>query len=314
MVQQTTDSSLLQADLTNSPSRIQLMAEQRHSFALGVYFETADHQRVDITDCIITMTVNKPRTSVTLFDKVARIISGPNGHAQFDLQASDLDLFAGQYEFGISLLTTYGYSSPIAKGFLQVVTNPDPGYVDIDYDLDIGSVDSITATVGENLVVGVVVNHLAGLTLDIGVVTYAADGEDASAEIVGDFPHQLLNLKIPKGGPVGPEGPMGPQGTPGTGINVKGTIPTVASLPPPQAQAPGSAWVVASTGDLHVVNDTSTAYVNLGKIVGPPGPVGPTGPTGATGPVGPTGPTGATGPTPLTYTSTSTPLTGVTVG
>jgi hypothetical protein len=86
---------------------------------------------------------------------------------------------------------------------------------------------------------------------------------------------------------------------------------------PPTGNSLNDAWIVTSTGNLHVWN--GSAWVNAGPIVGPTGPTGasitgptgaagadstvtgPQGPTGIQGPVGPTGPsvtgpTGATGP------------------
>ena len=56
--------------------------------------------------------------------------------------------------------------------------------------------------------------------LTIGTVETAETGEQASAEIIGDSPNQVLNLILPKGdkgeqGEIGPEGPKGDQGIQG---------------------------------------------------------------------------------------------------
>ena len=56
--------------------------------------------------------------------------------------------------------------------------------------------------------------------LTIGTVQTAETGEEASAEIIGDSPNQVLNLILPKGdkgeqGEIGPEGPKGDQGIQG---------------------------------------------------------------------------------------------------
>jgi hypothetical protein len=93
-------------------------------------------------------------------------------------------------------------------------------------------------------------------------------------------------------GPAGPEGPQGPEGPAGTGINLLGTVPTVADLP-----------ATANQGDLYIVAADGNGYAwdgmgwnNVGQIQGPAGPEGPAGPIGATGPIGPEGPTGPIGP------------------
>jgi hypothetical protein len=224
MPRQQTDTSLLQADLTNSPSRIQLRCEQRHSFSFGIYFETADQHRVNITGCTITFTALQPvyKGLGVAISKVADIGDGPNGHAPINLQAVDLDLTAAQYEFDATLLTPEMYSSPVVKGYLEVVANPDPGYVDEVYDAA-NPPASITAKILDNHSVSVVVNHLAGLVLEAGPVTVLAPGEPATAQIVGDYPYQVLKLGLPtitgpgpKGDP-GTPGAPGPPGPPGSG-------------------------------------------------------------------------------------------------
>jgi hypothetical protein len=89
----------------------------------------------------------------------------------------------------------------------------------------------------------------------------------------------------PQGDPGGPPGPQGPQGPPGFGINIIGSVATVAdlaALPGPFRQ--GDAYVVEEDGNLYVWNATDGAWVNAGQIVGPQGPVGPPGPQGPTGP------------------------------
>jgi hypothetical protein len=65
---------------------------------------------------------------------------------------------------------------------------------------------------------------------------------------------------------------------------------------PPTGNSLNDAWIVTSTGNLHVWN--GSAWVNAGPIVGPTGATGPsvTGPTGPASTVaGPTGPTGSQG-------------------
>jgi len=95
-------------------------------------------------------------------------------------------------------------------------------------------------------------------------------------------------------GPTGALGATGPTGANGTSFVIKGTVSTVGDLPS-SGNTVGDAYIVSATQDLYTWN--GSAWINVGKIVGPTGPAGATGPTGAAGPTGPTGSVGAVGPT-----------------
>jgi hypothetical protein len=92
----------------------------------------------------------------------------------------------------------------------------------------------------------------------------------------------------------GVEGPAGPQGPAGVGINVKGTVPTSADLPP-TGNTNGDAYEAVDTGHLWVWA-TGTGWFDAGPIQGPAGPTGPQGAQGPAGQDGVNGATGATGP------------------
>jgi len=101
-------------------------------------------------------------------------------------------------------------------------------------------------------------------------------------------------------GPTGPGGPAGPTGPAGTGINVKGNVADVASLPS-SGMVDGDAYVVVdgpgvSENVLFVWDQETTQWVNAGSIAGPAGVAGPAVPTGPAGPAGVAGGAGATGP------------------
>ncbi len=93
-------------------------------------------------------------------------------------------------------------------------------------------------------------------------------------------------------GAPGPEGPTGPQGQAGIGINIKGTVPNVGSLPP-TGNKQGDAYVDDSTDHIWVWDATSGTWIDAGNIQGPKGDPGT---PGATGPAGPTGAPGVQGP------------------
>ncbi|WP_020534596.1 tail fiber domain-containing protein [Lewinella cohaerens] len=102
-------------------------------------------------------------------------------------------------------------------------------------------------------------------------------------------------------GTVGPIGPQGPAGQDGTGVQIIGTVATVADLPATSMQ--GDLYIVQTDGDGYVWD--GSMWVNVGQIQGPQGPqgaMGATGPQGIQGPQGlqgepgPAGATGAMGP------------------
>jgi Collagen triple helix repeat (20 copies) len=93
-------------------------------------------------------------------------------------------------------------------------------------------------------------------------------------------------------GPIGPTGPIGPQGPAGTGLNMKGTVPTHASLPATGNQ-PNDTYTALDTG--HAWTWNGTTWIDIGLIQGPVGPTGAAGPTGPQGPAGAQGNIGATG-------------------
>ncbi|HUQ21697.1 MAG TPA: hypothetical protein VM049_01650 [Gaiellaceae bacterium] len=92
-------------------------------------------------------------------------------------------------------------------------------------------------------------------------------------------------------GATGAPGPQGVKGDPGAGLHVTGSVATAGDLP--AGAAAGDAYIVTSTGHLHVWD--GAAYVDTGLVRGPAGPQGAAGATGATGPAGPQGPAGPAG-------------------
>jgi Collagen triple helix repeat (20 copies) len=107
-------------------------------------------------------------------------------------------------------------------------------------------------------------------------------------------------------GPQGPQGDRGPQGEkgekgdtgaqgakgdPGAGVHVTGSVATADELP--DSAEEGDAYIVTSTGHLHVWEGDE--FVDTGLVQGPQGEQGPVGPAGPQGPKGDTGSTGPAG-------------------
>lgn len=275
---QTQPNSILQAHLTNSPNRIQMVLEKAKSFSFGMFFETSDNGTVDITGCSINMIVTSPsyRRGGIVIDTMAEIFDPTNGYARFNLQASDTDLTLGQYDFDITLITAEDYSSVIGKGLLEIIANSETDSIDHTYEGQ-QSPESLTFTIQKSNTVAVVVNHLPGPQMIVDTVKMLGPGEEPGGYFTGDYPYQFLHLSIPVGepgaagepgppgpegppgpaggppGPPGPEGPPGPPGPPGSGlgdlsfIHVQGTSSAVWVINHPLTFHP-NVTVVDSTG------------------------------------------------------------------
>lgn len=95
-------------------------------------------------------------------------------------------------------------------------------------------------------------------------------------------------------GPTGPKGDKGDQGVAGIGLEIDGSVPTYADLPPANELRYNDLWVVESTG--HGWIWTERGWIDLGVVIqGPQGLQGVAGPQGAKGPRGDVGPKGDAG-------------------
>jgi hypothetical protein len=76
------------------------------------------------------------------------------------------------------------------------------------------------------------------------------DNNNVNLEVI---PQPRVEARIDRGvvGPAGPSGPAGPTGPAGTGINMKGTVATVADLPM-TGNVNGDGYVVLSNGNVYV--------------------------------------------------------------
>lgn len=119
-------------------------------------------------------------------------------------------------------------------------------------------------------------------------------------------------IRTPVVGPTGLTGPTGPTGSTGPmgqGLNIVGSLSSIAELP--ATGVSGQSYLIS--GVLYVWSGTE--WVNAGVIQGPTGSAGPTGATGAASTIaGPTGATGAAstviGPTGSTGLAGATGATG----
>ena len=231
------------------------MVEQKHSFALGIFFETMDEHRVNITGCTLMFAVNSPSTRAGSSCSRCRPTSStgrtatPSSTCRRPTSTWPRPSTSG----ACRCCTPEGYSSPVVKGYMQVNATPDLGYVDVVYD-ETNPPDSITAKILDNNAVQVIVNHLSGLVLEAGTATPLPAGQAPWVEIVGDYPYQILNLGLPSldgvgsPGAVGPPGPPGPPGADSVVPGPPGPASTVPGPPGADSEDPWPARRTRATG------------------------------------------------------------------
>lgn len=122
--------------LSNSPNstQVSLRLEQRKSFSFSLQLYGNHRNKLDVTDCEFRFVIQKdfyPNT--TIVDTNAASIDAANGYVRFDVQATDLDVDAGSYNFAIVMVTPEGYSVVLAKGSAQVLFNPDTFSLESSY-------------------------------------------------------------------------------------------------------------------------------------------------------------------------------------
>lgn len=185
--------------ITNTPNQVTpLVLEQARSFALRMSFLLADDTVVNLTGGTITFTMLQPvrQGTAVVLTKDATLVSPDAGYAVLDLQAAELDLAPAVYPYSITYIDADDYSATVVKGEVQILSNTDPQTANV-YD-----VSALDIELGFDNVV-VTVNHLQAPTLQIGTVTTVPYGNPAGAGIRGGYPHQLLDLVLPKGAPGG---------------------------------------------------------------------------------------------------------------
>lgn len=157
--------------------------EARKSYAFSVKFIRADDTAVSIVGAVVRLVVARPdyRGGDVTINRLATLVDAVGGIAQFELQATDLDLSEDEYPFSITLISAAGYSTVVAKGVFDLRKNTET---------------TSTASVYAG------VNPTTQLSVTL-------DGGDVVEVHVDSIPAPT--------GPQGPQGPQGIQGLPGKG-------------------------------------------------------------------------------------------------
>ena len=136
--------------LGNSPAReLVIRLEARKSFSLGVWITDVNENPLDITGTTLRLVVKKdPERTPDLDDSENLIVNSEaaieapeQGFARFSLQASDLHHRPGEYPFSM-VLWDDGYSSVIARGVIDIVSNTEFLSIEDTYTVDDGVIAS----------------------------------------------------------------------------------------------------------------------------------------------------------------------------
>lgn len=171
--------------LTNSPPPGTLLRlEQRKSFSLGVYLQLYDGHRADITGHLFNFIMAKAKHlgGDIVVDEPLTVPNPLTGFCRLDLQALDLDLEGGDYDYSVSVITPEGYSGVLFKGIVEIVENTSLSTVG-NYAGD-GLAESVTLTLQRN---NSITLKVGALVADLNVVrTDAIAARDrAEAAAVG---------------------------------------------------------------------------------------------------------------------------------
>lgn len=122
--------------LTNSPQEASVIeAEARKSFSFAIWLKDQNGNPTDITGTSTTFTVgtiDRYGVSTVLFSKTADIQAPTLGYETVHVQASDLNLKPGVYQF-TTTLRIQGYSVVLLKGDFKVLQNTEFASVDEHY-------------------------------------------------------------------------------------------------------------------------------------------------------------------------------------
>lgn len=143
--------------LSNVAGILPMRLAQRKSFSLGLYLRTAKDYPAEITGHTITFVLAKQKhQGGTVLLTKTFTLDIPLGFARLDLQAVDLDLPEGTYDYVVTLLTPEGYSGELFQGPLEVAYNPDPSTAGTF--TGVGTAETIIYTLSQvntvNLVIG----------------------------------------------------------------------------------------------------------------------------------------------------------------
>ena len=219
----------------------------------------------------------------TVANNIDSIKAVANFDANFDAIVSAADNIETVSTNITSINTVAGISSQVSS----VVSNISPITTCAN---NINTITAAAASANE-----AADSAVAAATSATSAQTYLNSMREVVSATVNGSGHLVLTYTdsstVDTGYVVGPQGIQGEKGDTGAGLNIKGTVADVGSLPS-SGNIEGDGWLI--TGYLYVWDGAT--WVNAGLIQGPKGDTGDTGPQGIQGIQGIQGDTGATGP------------------
>jgi hypothetical protein len=136
--------------LSTSPeAQTVIRLEARKSFSLALWIMDFMGHALDITDCQLRMVVRKnfvasdPGDAANLIISSDAFLSAPEkGYARFDIQASELDHPAGEYQYAVVLVAS-GYSAVILEGVIDLAANTEFSSVDDSFTAGVNPVSQL---------------------------------------------------------------------------------------------------------------------------------------------------------------------------
>ena len=211
--------------IRNSPTEVAVIkAEARKSLSLGVWIKAANEAPVDLSDSVLVIDVAKisSRGVNPILTCVADILSATLGYARFNVQASQLAVAEGSYQFTITA-KTHGYSGVLCKGDFVILQNTEFASVGETYDFA-QQPQNIEVTLRST---GDIHVELSSMAIPGTVGPQGPKGDKGDVGPVGPVgdtgatgpqgPQGIQGIKGDTGatGPVGPTGPQGPKGDKG---------------------------------------------------------------------------------------------------
>ena len=188
------------AYLGNSPLKTTVLRlEARKSFSLALWFKDHNGRQADLTGCDVTFVMKRTPLDPTDTDdsdnlvtsSSAEILDPLRGYCVFNIQASELDLAAGEYPFTIVLRLASGYSVVAVKGVVDVQANTEFASMLSSYDAASG--DSLEVRLrGEQSI-----DVFVGASLPPGF-TWMSDADKAKVDALS-----VASSTFPQGGVAG---------------------------------------------------------------------------------------------------------------
>lgn len=141
-----------------------ISVDANKSYAFGVRVLSADETPLDLSSVVLRFvaTTSPSRTGTEVLTLTASPVDGVLDVQLFEFQASDLALDPRTYYYDVTMVSLYGYSTPLLKGELEVGPNADDDISNVYTTISNPGPD-VTVTLDERAVVNVTVERVDGI-------------------------------------------------------------------------------------------------------------------------------------------------------